>query len=541
MMAEGPNLSFSGSAGLGVNYTGEKKDAAGMVTHESATTFKNFAKVTFKGSGVTDGGLTFGMKVRVNGSGQGGANGAVDDAEVHIGGEMWKITVGDVDQASDLAFSLGDVGFDGDLGVDDIAEGIGNNKANQARVDLTLGAATLAFSVGQQNATAASAGTEVTGKLTTGGLDLSAGQTISFAAEPGTFPIGSDDTAATIKAQTDGGFLKQYVTRQFGTGDDAEYYYADSDATGHLRSGLIARNDDDPADSDDERVGFEMITETKVLFGVASPQTRTNGRLVALDVTRVDLVTFAWNAEEERWEDTGDSNDELKDPVLVDALNEYASYFDLGKDNRPGGGTGENGDTISEDGRKKIAALDADDVAKLLPGVAINKSVDDGYVEPLGEQTRTIAEDSEAIANEAGTVTFLQGMTEATARKTHWSAGVKAELGPVTFGLGADSDDTIMASVGGGMDGFGGNFFYARQDGANGGADTTGMGAEGTFSAGDGTSVNVVYAQAETGNVKMDGFGLGVTHALGGGAEVQAGLARVNDRDSFSAGVVMSF
>jgi len=56
--------------------------------------------------------------------------------------------------------------------------------------------------------------------------------------------------------------------------------------------------------------------------------------------------------------------------------------------------------------------------------------------------------------------------------------------------------------------------------GGNGGHDTTGMGAEGKFSAGDGTSVNVIYASAETGNVKMDGFGVGVTHALGGDAEV---------------------
>jgi len=77
--------------------------------------------------------------------------------------------------------------------------------------------------------------------------------------------------------------------------------------------------------------------------------------------------------------------------------------------------------------------------------------------------------------------------------------------------------------------------------GANGGHDTTSMGAEGKFSTGDGTSVNVIYASAETGNVKVDGFGVGVTHTLGGDAEVQAGLARVNDRDSFSAGVVMSF
>jgi len=135
----------------------------------------------------------------------------------------------------------------------------------------------------------------------------------------------------------------------------------------------------------------------------------------------------------------------------------------------------------------------------------------------------------------------VTAIVEAKSQETHWTVGVKAALGPVTFGLGVDSNDAMMASVGGGMDGFGGSIFYGRKDGANGGHDTTSMGAEGTFKAGDATNLNVVYAQSETGNAKMDGFGLGVTHDLGGGAKVQAGLASVNDRDKFSAGVTMSF
>ncbi len=153
-MADGPALSLSGSAGLGLTFTGEEENAAGTTINESKVDFEHFAKVTFKGAGVTDGGLSFGMKVRVNG----GNTGKVDDAEVHIGGESWTVTVGDNDSASDLAFTLGDVGFDGNLGVDDIAEKAHKRPEgytdSQARVDLTFGVATVAVSVGQTPGTA---------------------------------------------------------------------------------------------------------------------------------------------------------------------------------------------------------------------------------------------------------------------------------------------------------------------------------------------------------------------------------------------------
>ena len=41
-----------------------------------------------------------------------------------LAGESWKIAIGDLDPASDKGKTLGDVGFDGDLGVDNVAESI---------------------------------------------------------------------------------------------------------------------------------------------------------------------------------------------------------------------------------------------------------------------------------------------------------------------------------------------------------------------------------------------------------------------------------
>ncbi|MCY4258983.1 MAG: porin [Rhodobacteraceae bacterium] len=146
-MDGGGGLSLSGSAGLGLTFTGKAENAAGATTSESKIEFNEFAKVTFTGEGVTDGGLTFGMKVRVRSD----SDNEVDDGEVYIGGEGWKVTVGDNDRASDLAFSLGDVGFDGNVGVDNVAEGLADNGAGQARVDVTLGMATIGFSVGQED------------------------------------------------------------------------------------------------------------------------------------------------------------------------------------------------------------------------------------------------------------------------------------------------------------------------------------------------------------------------------------------------------
>ncbi len=167
MMAEGPSLSITGKGQLGIIYNGETENAAGTTLTEPSFTWQAEMDITIAGEGVTDGGLTFGAKTNINAEAAAGAK-EIETPDVYIGGESWTITVGSPDPASELAFSLGDVGYDG-LGVDDIAEGFANQfpgpnaampkaygvkDAAQARLDLTFGVATVGVSVGQTSGTA---------------------------------------------------------------------------------------------------------------------------------------------------------------------------------------------------------------------------------------------------------------------------------------------------------------------------------------------------------------------------------------------------
>jgi len=138
-MEHGGGLSLKGEAGMGLIW----EDGAAQAD-ESRAKFLSKFDIKFTGEGVTDGGLTFGAKAAIEA--RGGSKGtSTTDAEVHIGGEMWKLTVGDLDGATkSLVNKLPDVGYDG-LGVDDIAENAVDNVRANAAVDLTFGMATVQF------------------------------------------------------------------------------------------------------------------------------------------------------------------------------------------------------------------------------------------------------------------------------------------------------------------------------------------------------------------------------------------------------------
>ena len=141
-------VSFSGSAGMGVKYSGNTENAAGETTMESTIKWVSDFDVAMSASGTTDGGLTFGGAATIKAS---NGDSAVGNSNVYIGGESWKIAIGDLDPASDKGKPLGDIGYDG-IGVDDVAEQIGGNQGTIADVEVSfsLGAASLAITAGQK-------------------------------------------------------------------------------------------------------------------------------------------------------------------------------------------------------------------------------------------------------------------------------------------------------------------------------------------------------------------------------------------------------
>ena len=136
-------------------------------------------------------------------------------------------------------------------------------------------------------------------------------------------------------------------------------------------------------------------------------------------------------------------------------------------------------------------------------------------------------------------------MKAATKEDTEWAAGVSFALGSTTLGIGVDSEKLMQAGIAADLGAFTGGLFYSQQKTTN--AKNTGMGVELGVMAGAGTKINAVYARGKVDhdNNEMDstakGFGLGVTHDLGGGATLKAGFAKVEDQTRADVGVSMSF
>ena len=138
-----PSITFSGEGGMGVKYSGTISDNAETTAvnekRESRIKFVSDFDVAMTATGTTDGGLTFGATAKIK---AGNAASTVGASQVYIGGESWKITIGDLDPASHMGRSIGDVGYDG-LGVDNVAEEIGGylGTAADAEVSFNLGTA----------------------------------------------------------------------------------------------------------------------------------------------------------------------------------------------------------------------------------------------------------------------------------------------------------------------------------------------------------------------------------------------------------------
>ncbi len=481
-MADGPALSLSGSAGLGATFTGEVKKG-NTVTSQSKTEFNHFAKVTFKGAGVTDGGLTFGMKVRVNG----GNEGKVDDAEVHIGGESWTLTVGDNDPASDLAYSLGDVGFDGNLGVDDVAEkfhsqfndkAYGVKDAAQARLDLTFGVATIGVSVGQTAGKARVEGKDAVPAMWQQGLKFSTSATDDDMSGKATFNYRILPTAYFVAGNTP------------NTGDPAAF--------------------------------FNTIV-TDITFTTAPTATTAQAFTVPNDAGIGVSAATAGGEERYYAVRTGTNTYSLyrlndnPDKFLLGAAAGQYTYSGVGED------TGSGDDKKADTADTLIASgIHDDDITDGGLGLALD-----------GSPQLKAAQDA---------VTAMA----ATKQKTNWTLGTKFDLGVAKLGLGIDSEKKLQASVGGDFGQFGGSLFYAQQDVDIAGKEhkLTGLGAEFKATVQEGTTLNVVATQADmdmAGVDKVKGFGAGVKHALGGGATLEAGFAQVKDVNKASVGVTMAF
>ena len=414
-------VSFSGSAGMGVKYTGDMENDAGDTTMKSTIDWISDFDIAISASGTTDGGLTFGASTAVE-AGQGG--GDVTDSEVYIGGESWQVKIGDLDPASHMGRSLGDVGFDG-LDVDDVAEKAVTSTHANVEVSFSLGAASLAITAGQTEATAFKKGTPRMTRI----------YTVNNAVNPssGIFPTGGSVIATVADGVVFMGNAYDHDSTDT-TPDAANEFY-------------IRRNEDGNA------VIYQKVGEVDKKVG-----------------------------------ESGEDNPATEDTVE----------------------NNHNPDIVATD-----ALLGATDMLVRTENIMGVKDT------PAGKQD------------------------------TVWATGVSFDIGSTTLGIGIDSEKLMQASVSADLGAFTGKLFYAQQkvnENKTNESKNTGMGVEIGVSAGTNTTINAVYAQGKTDykSATMDdktdkGFGVGVSHGLGGGATLNAGFAKVKKVTKASVGVSMSF
>ena len=137
-------VTVSGDAELGVDYNSEAGE--GMSKHSFVHDFG----VTFKGSGTTDGGLSFSASAGFDNKSGGGS---FDDGSVSVSGSFGTLSIGDVGRGIDLAGDINDVGMN-DIGVDDMVEDLREGTAKQIRYENNFGQISIAISAGTKDGSA---------------------------------------------------------------------------------------------------------------------------------------------------------------------------------------------------------------------------------------------------------------------------------------------------------------------------------------------------------------------------------------------------
>lgn len=145
-------ISITGTAELGIDYDSDPN--AGVtppVGEKPSSKFVHEVGIDFAFSGTTDGGLTFSGK-----AGFDTGDDTVNEGTVSIGGSWGTLTFGENDSADLVAGGIADVGMNG-VGVDDVAEGLRGQTANEVRYDNTFGQVSFAISAGSSDGTLATA------------------------------------------------------------------------------------------------------------------------------------------------------------------------------------------------------------------------------------------------------------------------------------------------------------------------------------------------------------------------------------------------
>ena len=211
---------------------------------------------------------------------------------------------------------------------------------------------------------------------------------------------------------------------------------------------------------------------------------------------------------------TADEPAPVTDATLIAAYNAYRKLYHFGEDGRVGGVN----PAEDEDGD-----MDADVGDQILDNSELEKKLSDDYtIEEIVIPEFVV---SEAVAP-----------VPAVKSETQYAFGMNFDAGGVTIGVGYDSEKTVSMGASFSAGEVSTNLLYVKTD-----DDTTGIGADMKYTMGA-SAVTLAYGRTKPKEGEaMDAVGMGVTHDLGGGAELNAGFGKVNEANKASIGIKFAF
>ncbi|MCY4541400.1 MAG: porin, partial [Rhodobacteraceae bacterium] len=462
----------------------------------------------------------------------------LDAANVYVKTDVWSVSAGNLDPATQIARKLPDIGFGDGIGVDNVAEAATPTAAD-IELGVTLGPATVKMTYGNRKIPEVPRMELTPGMAAVPELKATTGQDVDVP-NPLYDPDAEDGLAAI-----------EYIG--WMEGDDAKFLNSVKDdvedveatATTHglqinVEPGAGATpndaTDDVPVtvswDSVNKRFKYESPTDeaednTDKADEEKAAKEAHEARLLALIKARAGttskrtiygggeagLASATLATRNVDCDGDGDSLDEAKTELAA----AQEAYGDLADD---------EDDATKATARSRISAAET--------AIKAEDADDDGLVDcvKLNPIEVVVQEGKEAVE-----ATYSEGTPAGD--DDEWAIGIGFSNGDnIDFGIGYDSNKMVNMGVASKISGISAALYYEKPKDTMGANMGVNIGMEVT----EGMSVNVGFSRGyDSDDMRQTGVGVGMSHDLGGGATFQFGAGRVKGDTAADAGISMSF
>ena len=482
-------ITLSGDAKMGVDYN------SGNTDYMSKHSFVHEVNVNFMASGATDGGLSFGTAIDLDG----------DGAVAYIGSDFGTLSIGDVDPADEIAGSIADIGLF-DIGVNDKVHGMMGGTASQLRYDATFGSVSIAVSAGVSEAVEGMPEVRTATHVIPGLEEVKA-------------PVHTIPGQAEVRSPTIIVEGRKPNTWFVSKGDTDVTSYS-IDPTLPIDSYTLTSHYDQ--DLNIQRVSEDINAENDD----EDPMLKLTGIMIINQGNDpVNILGYSKKVKEEGdpefympavdGQDAMKVDDEMSEKI-ADAFEKYEEAYDLGED----------------------MTVDGNDMAKLVSNDGIEEQTIEGKVLVAAIEDQVIGGETlvEATADITVGGDLITAAVPQVASENQYAFGASFDAGAFTIGAGYDSTKTISLGGGATFGDFSTNALFSKDA-----DDNKGIGLDVGYTM-NASTVTLAFStmKPESGDA-MKSYGLGLGHDLGGGAHLNAGFGKVDDSNKASVGLSFAF